>query len=112
MVQLVKNSKIYGVLVAALLWLFGPIISHWTHDDETPDEDVAPAIQEKQLTQIAPPSDFQPMRSDPWPWFDDDSGVLAQQMAQQVNKRLQSNFLIVVNGAHRQAMNEFEAATS
>jgi hypothetical protein len=112
MVQLVRNSKIVGILVAAFLWLFGPIISHLVHDDETPDDDVAAAIQERQHTQIAPPPVFQPMRQDPWPWFEDDSGVLAQQLAQQVNRRLQSNFLVVINGAHHQAMNEFEIETA
>jgi len=64
-----------GILVAAFLWLFGPIISHWAHDDEIPDDEVAAAIQEKQCTQIAPPPVFQPMQQDPWPHWDAETGI-------------------------------------
>jgi hypothetical protein len=109
MVQLVRYSKIFGILVAAFVWLFGPLISHWTHDDETADDEAATAIQEKQRNQIEPPpAVFQPMQHDSWPWFEetDNSWYHA---AQEVVRR-QNNFL--VNGAHRQAMNDFEIATA
>jgi hypothetical protein len=56
MVELVRNSKIFGALIAAFLWVFGPLIAHWDHhEDETPDEDVASVVLEKQRAAILPP---------------------------------------------------------
>jgi len=112
MVQLVRNSKLFGILVAAFLWIFGPIINHWIHEDETSGGEVGAAIQEKQRAQIEPPPVFRSVLHDPWSWFGDDSDLLAQQLAQQVSDRLRSNFLIVTNGARRKAMAEFEAVTA
>jgi hypothetical protein len=113
MVQLVRNSKIVGIMVAAFLWLFGPIFSHWTHDDETPDDEVAASIQEKQRNQIAPPPPppvIQPRHHDAWPWFEDKDNSWYH--AAQEGVRRQNNFLIVTSGARRQAMNEFEVVTA
>jgi hypothetical protein len=50
------------------------------------------------------------MPSNPWPWFDDESGALAQRIAQQSTKSLQNSFLLVINGPHRQVMNNAHTA--
>lgn len=62
MVERVRSTKIYGALVAAFLWVFGPQVTHWDHhEDETPDEDAASAIQEKQIAEQAPPPASMPI---------------------------------------------------
>ena len=67
---------------------------------------------DRQGVEQAPPPEFHPMRQDPWPWFEDDTGLVAQQMAQHINRKRAANFILVTNNAHRQAMNEFEAETA
>lgn len=89
-----------------------PAMTRLHAPDSDDGEEQEPAQQTaKQGVEQRPPPIFQPMRRSPWLWFDDDSGALAQQMAQQVTNRRNNNFLLVVNGAHRQAMNEAVAAT-
>ena len=74
MVERIRESKLYGFLVAICLEFLAMFV-HSAQDDETPDEESVTAIHEKQLTQIAPPPPppkFQPMQEDAWPWFDDE----------------------------------------
>jgi len=108
-----------------VLTVFWRVIGNWSHEpefDERPavaslrapgSDDRAEETQSRQLAkqgvEQSPPPVFQPMRQDPWPHFEDDSGVTAQLMHQQIRNRLNSSFLLVVNGAHRQAMNDLEA---
>ena len=61
-----RLSKIFGTLVAAFLWVFGPIVNQWDHhEDETPDDNVVSAVQEKQVAAILPPSTPAPVLARP-----------------------------------------------
>jgi len=79
------------------------------HLADTRESPVVTVAQEKQRAQIEPPPMFPPMQHDPWSWFEDDSGDLAQQLAQQVSQRLKNSFLLVINDARHQAMAEYRS---
>jgi hypothetical protein len=112
-----RVQKSIGFLVAILLELFAAY-THNPQDDESPEEDSANTIQDGQGTQIAPPPppappprEFQPMQhQDGWPWSVE-ADTSWQHVVQQIIRQ-RNDFYVVTNGAHRQAMNEFEVATA
>jgi hypothetical protein len=82
---------------------------HHTHGADP--ESVSSQIPQRPVPAIFSGTDFHPMQHDPWPWWDDETGASWHQTVLNINRH-RSNFLIATNGAHRQAMNEFEAMTA
>lgn len=76
------------------------------HPHGADPEDIARQLQVRPVPAITASDALPPLRHDPWPRFDepDDTWI---GITQQIN-RYRSNFLLVTNSAHRQAMNEFE----
>jgi len=60
MVERIRRSKLYGFVAFICLELQAMFV-HAAQDDDTPAEESASALQEKQLTQITPPQTSMPI---------------------------------------------------
>jgi hypothetical protein len=112
MVELVRRR--IGYLASMLLGLLAAL-THNPQDDDAHDDDSVTSLHEGQRAEIAPPPpppprEFEPMHQEGWPWSAE-TDTSWQHVVRQMVQR-QNNFLIVTNGARRQAMNEFEIATA
>jgi hypothetical protein len=81
--------------------------SHLRHGGEP--EPTANPLASRPAPVLALGAPFQPMSRNQWPWLYDETAALAHRISQQSIKSRQTTFLLAINGAQRQVMNNAQS---
>jgi len=128
LIYMKRRFKIFGSSLVAIflivfrfavdLWDFVKPTKHGAHpiampamDDAGDDAaDTASILERAKRQVLPPPPPFQPMRQEAWPWWNHEEDHAGYELNRQIIRNRNADFLLTVNGAHRQAMNRESAS--